>query len=582
MHCERLPAASCPTWHMRTGLRATLVLLAGWCAGAVAATSLPSDAPFFDPFEGALQSIDVACGAGVTGDTIPCTATATYTSGAQLDISGDVAWATSDETVGSVIDSYGDVAAAGAGQCTITAASGVVQGMTTLNVGVPLQVQSTQPADAATNVATPRDLAITFNSAFDPSTLTAQTISGACSGSIQLSANGFASCLAFAAASPVIGGANTIASLTPMPAWSFGTTYKLKVTTAVKAAGGSPLAAEFTMPAGFTTILDTPCSNGVVISQVYSAGGNGGASYDSDYVELHNKGSTTAVLTNWAIQYAAGTGSTWSITPLSGSIAPGGYFLVKEATGAGAGDALPTPDVAGVIAMGATAGKVALTSGTSALSGSCPAGGTIVDFVGYGAANCAEGAGPASAPSTTSAILRKRDGCLDSNTNVLDFDLLAAAPRNAASPAQLCACSLNESGTPAEADYCVLQFPQSLSVGAGLSTSPIYAQVYEGGVTAAPGPDAAVTAQIGYGPTTANPENQGGWQWSAAAYNAQIGNNDEYVTTLVAPAQPGSYRYGARISFDGANWTYCDGDGAGSNPNLLFAPEQLGVMTVTP
>jgi hypothetical protein len=77
---------------------------------------------------------------------------------------------------------------------------------------------------------------------------------------------------------------------------------------------------------------------------------------------------------------------------LSGSIPAGGYYLVQEAAGAGAAPALPTPDATGVIAMSATAGKVALVSSTTLVVGACPLGGSVVDFVGYGpATTCSEG-----------------------------------------------------------------------------------------------------------------------------------------------------------------------------------------------
>ena len=45
---------------------------------------------------------------------------------------------------------------------------------------------------------------------------------------------------------------------------------------------------------------------------------------------------------------------------------------------------LPTPDVTGTISMSATVGKVALVNNATTLTGSCPTGANIVDFVGYG------------------------------------------------------------------------------------------------------------------------------------------------------------------------------------------------------
>ncbi|TXH72160.1 MAG: hypothetical protein E6Q88_06865, partial [Lysobacteraceae bacterium] len=180
----------------------------------------------------------------------------------------------------------------------------------------------------------------------------------------------------------------------------------------------------------------------VVISQVYGGGGNSGATYRSDFVELHNNGTTTVNLSGWSVQYASSTGTTWSRTNLSGSIAPGGYYLIKEADGAGGTVALPTPDATGTIAMSSTTGKMALVSNQIALTGSCPLGGAVVDFVGFGTgANCSETAPTASLSNTTGA-LRRANGCTDTDNNNADFTIAAPTPRNTASPVQTCGPTL--------------------------------------------------------------------------------------------------------------------------------------------
>ncbi|MFZ2492962.1 MAG: lamin tail domain-containing protein, partial [Thermoanaerobaculia bacterium] len=130
----------------------------------------------------------------------------------------------------------------------------------------------------------------------------------------------------------------------------------------------------------------------VVISQVYGGGGNSGAPFKNDFIELFNRGTATVNLAGWSVQYASSSGTSWQVTPLTGSIAPGQYYLVREAAGSGSVPLLPTPDASGSISMSATAGKVALVASSSALTGTCPAG--VVDFVGFGGANCFEGAGP--------------------------------------------------------------------------------------------------------------------------------------------------------------------------------------------
>ncbi len=93
------------------------------------------------------------------------------------------------------------------------------------------------------------------------------------------------------------------------------------------------------------------------------------------------------------MQYAASTGNSWQVTNLTGSIAPGAYYLVQESAGTGGTTASPPPDASASIAMSGTAGKVALVNGTTALTTSNPTG--AVDLVGYGSGtNGFEGSGP--------------------------------------------------------------------------------------------------------------------------------------------------------------------------------------------
>ncbi len=176
----------------------------------------------------------------------------------------------------------------------------------------------------------------------------------------------------------------------------------------------------------------------VVISQVYGGGGNTGAQYTNDYIELFNRGNATIDITGWSLQYAAADGNTWTGTTLVGSIPAGGYFLVRQAAGAGGiGAPLPTPDNIGDIEMGAVEGKVALVSNTTTLSSNCPTGVHIIDFVGYGAADCSEGS-PASDIDNVTALFRNEDGCRDKDDNLTDFSVAAPAPRNSATPINTC------------------------------------------------------------------------------------------------------------------------------------------------
>ncbi|MEO7062996.1 MAG: lamin tail domain-containing protein [Dokdonella sp.] len=192
-------------------------------------------------------------------------------------------------------------------------------------------------------------------------------------------------------------------------------------------------------------------AGGVVISQVYGGGGNSGAPYTNDFVELFNAGSTPQSLNGWSIQYTSATGTTWgsNVTVLPNiSLQAGQYFLVQEASGGTAGLALPTADTVGTIGASSSKGKFILVNTTTGQTGTCPSGPAIIDTVDYGAADACEGTATA-ALSNTTAALRKGLGCTDTNSNVDDFTVGAPAPRNTTSPLNVCSTTgpTNPSGT---------------------------------------------------------------------------------------------------------------------------------------
>jgi hypothetical protein len=187
-------------------------------------------------------------------------------------------------------------------------------------------------------------------------------------------------------------------------------------------------------------------TSGLVVSQVYAGGGNSGASYTNDFVELFNGGSSAADLSGWSIQYASAASTSWSPTALSGSIQPGHYFLVMLASSGAVGTAMPSPDATGTTNVANSGGKVALVQGTSPLTcgasaGSCSAVSTVIDLVGYGSAADYEGSGAAPALSSTTAAVRADGGCTDTNVSSADFTAIAPSPRNSATAAVTCSGS---------------------------------------------------------------------------------------------------------------------------------------------
>ncbi len=188
-----------------------------------------------------------------------------------------------------------------------------------------------------------------------------------------------------------------------------------------------------------TSLMAQASTSGVVISQIYGGGGNNGATYTNDFIELFNAGTAPVSLSGWSVQYGSATGSTWQKTDLGNvMLQPGQYYLVQQAQGAGGSTPLPTADATGTVAMSGTAGKVALVSSTTFLASTASSGPTIVDYVGFGsAANASEGS-PTPPPSNTTAVIRLLAGCTDTDNNNANFVAGAPTPRNTTSPLNAC------------------------------------------------------------------------------------------------------------------------------------------------
>jgi uncharacterized protein len=198
----------------------------------------------------------------------------------------------------------------------------------------------------------------------------------------------------------------------------------------------------------------------IVIGQLYASGGNSGAAYANDYVELFNRGTGSVAIDGWTLQYASAASATWSTTALSGTIPAGGRYLVQLASGGTNGAAIPTADATGTSNLAATGGKVAIVNGATALTcgataGSCSGASSIEDLVGYGTAAEFEGSDDAPAPSATTAIFRAGGGCTDSDDNAADFATATPNPRNSSAAAAGCSGSGGGGGTGGDAGVSV-------------------------------------------------------------------------------------------------------------------------------
>jgi len=126
--------------------------------------------------------------------------------------------------------------------------------------------------------------------------------------------------------------------------------------------------------------------------------------------------------------------------------------------------------------------------------------------------------------------------------------------------------------------YTNLQFPASQSLCGG-NNFTAFGQVYAAGITEAAGPNAAITAQIGYSTSNTNPSTWPSGNWSAATWNVQSGNNDEYQASIGATLPSGTYYYTFRYSDNGCAWIY-GGYSAGGGGAWNGTTNVNGVLTV--
>ncbi len=177
----------------------------------------------------------------------------------------------------------------------------------------------------------------------------------------------------------------------------------------------------------FSTTVPSP--SGLVINEVYGGGGNTGASYLNDFVELYNSTAASVDLSTYSLQYSSATGSTWSTGKLNltGIIGANQTYLIKLASSGAVGAALPAENIAGSINLSATTGKVALVRNQTVLTSSDPQfDSSVVDFVGYGtSANAFE---TATAPAPSAATSISRASRADTNNNSADFATATPSP----------------------------------------------------------------------------------------------------------------------------------------------------------
>ncbi|WP_141013124.1 ExeM/NucH family extracellular endonuclease [Nocardioides sambongensis] len=216
-----------------------------------------------------------------------------------------------------------------------------------------------------------------------------------------------------------------------------------------------------------------PAGTGLVISEVYGGGGNGGATWTNDFIELYNPTDAPISVEGHSVQYRSATGTSAQVTPLSGSVPPGGHYLVQEAAGAGGTSALPTPDASAGIAMSGSNGVVLLVGSTTAVSttGDLAGSSEVLDAVGYGATPGTYETARTGVELTATTAASRTDGA-DTDQNANDFAEGAPTPTNAAGETQPPVSDTLTATDPADLDLTVDEPMGTVQLEATGGTAP--------------------------------------------------------------------------------------------------------------
>ena len=195
------------------------------------------------------------------------------------------------------------------------------------------------------------------------------------------------------------------------------------------------LAAGLGLVASVLLIAPSPAqavSPDLVINEVYGAGGNSGALFNADFVELYNPSDAAVDLTGKSIQYRSQAGTTGNAFALTGSVAAGEHYVIQMSNTGANGDPVPGVDATAspAFAMSGTDGQVLLLSSTTPFAGTGDVAGNpaMVDMMGYGnGATTFEGA-PTGVDLTAATSAQRYDNVTDSDNNADDFNEAAPTP----------------------------------------------------------------------------------------------------------------------------------------------------------
>src|SRR6185436_5958328 len=194
-----------------------------------------------------------------------------------------------------------------------------------------------------------------------------------------------------------------------------------------------------------------PGVSGLRISQVYTRGGEAGATYQNDFIEVFNASSSNIDINGWTLIVDTFEGSTnqkiGATFNTSFVIAPGTHLLFRFNGNGSNGQTTPGEFPITNIGLGSTSGTLTLLAPGQGVPSGCPSASAVADLVGYGATTCSEGT-PAPVPPSNKSLTRINGGCTDTNNNFNDFAQVDPNPHTFTSPLTPCGSNPNPTPTP--------------------------------------------------------------------------------------------------------------------------------------
>jgi hypothetical protein len=193
----------------------------------------------------------------------------------------------------------------------------------------------------------------------------------------------------------------------------------------------------------------------LVISQVYGNAGTAGASYSGNYIEIFNRSASAVDFNQWTTHIEGDNfGASLKVFG-SLPIQSGQYLLIQIGASGASGKAVPADiSLSSAPTKIGSSGRVYLVNPNGSPSQPfCPLPSSdIADYVGFGSSSCFEGSGPGPALNNTLAVIRKFEGCVDTDDNSSDLGLGTPNPRNLSYPSLSCSANPNDT-----ADFFVRQ-----------------------------------------------------------------------------------------------------------------------------